>query len=90
MLMLRERQYTFRTPQGWAIYVLTEAGAIRECEEHGWMKDRADPHARDRAVEMARSEVPPGMTVDQAVAAIEDFLSSIGDSCPECPPECTS
>src|SRR5258706_262304 len=21
----------------------------RECEEHGWMQDRADPHARDRA-----------------------------------------
>jgi hypothetical protein len=26
-----------------AIFVLREAGAIRECEEHGWMQDRADP-----------------------------------------------
>jgi hypothetical protein len=28
----------------WAISVLQEAGAIRECEEHGWMQDRADPN----------------------------------------------
>jgi len=26
--------------------VLLEAGAIHECEEHGWMRDRTDPHAR--------------------------------------------
>jgi hypothetical protein len=23
-----------------------EAGALCECEEHGWMQDRGDPHAR--------------------------------------------
>jgi hypothetical protein len=33
-----------RTLRGWAILVLHEAGAIRECEEHGWMQDRADPY----------------------------------------------
>jgi hypothetical protein len=31
--------------------VLQEAGAIHECEEHGWAKDRADPHARERALD---------------------------------------
>jgi hypothetical protein len=40
---------TVRTVEGWARSVLLEAGAIRECEEHGWAKDRADPHARERA-----------------------------------------
>jgi hypothetical protein len=41
MLMTSERRPTTRTLRGWAIYVLQEAGAIRECEEHGWMQDRA-------------------------------------------------
>jgi hypothetical protein len=27
--------------------VLQEAGAIHQWEEHGWMQDRVDPHARD-------------------------------------------
>jgi hypothetical protein len=43
-----------------AIAVLAEAGAIRECEEHGWVQDRADPHARERASrEIPREEPPP-------------------------------
>ena len=48
MLTLNKRRPTFRTAQGWAIQVLLEAGAIRECEEHGWMKDRAEPSIRSR------------------------------------------
>jgi hypothetical protein len=31
-----------RTMHGWAIDVLQNAGAIRECEDHGWMQDRGD------------------------------------------------
>jgi len=54
MLMTRERRPAIRTMRGWAIDVLQEAGAIRECEEHGWMQDRADPHARERAFDIAR------------------------------------
>ena len=50
MLMTKERRTTIRTVRGWAIAVLQEAGAIRECEYHGWMQDRADPHARERAL----------------------------------------
>ena len=42
MLMTRERRSAIRTLHGWAIAVLQEAGAIRECEERGWMQDRAD------------------------------------------------
>ena len=85
MLMTRERRPSFRTIEGWARMVLVDAGAIRECEEHGWMKDRADPHARERALGTARLDPPPGLTPDDAAAAIEDVLGSIGDSCPECP-----
>jgi hypothetical protein len=47
--MLMKRRATIRTLQGWAIYVLLEAGAIREFEEHGWMIERADPHAHASA-----------------------------------------
>jgi hypothetical protein len=60
MLMKRERRPAIRTLRGWAISVLQEAGAIRECEEHGWMQDRADPHARERAISVARRE--PGVS----------------------------
>jgi hypothetical protein len=42
MLMTKDRRPPIRTLRGWAISVLLEAGAIRECEEHGWMQDRTD------------------------------------------------
>jgi hypothetical protein len=33
--------------------------AIRECEEHGWMTDRSDPHARERAfLVLGRTRLP--------------------------------
>jgi hypothetical protein len=62
--------------------VLQKAGAIRECEEHGWMQDRADPRARERALLTARDEPPLGLSPDQAVMAVQDLLGSIGDTCP--------
>jgi hypothetical protein len=37
MLMTNERRPAIRTLRGWAISVLQEAGAIRECEEHGFI-----------------------------------------------------
>ena len=86
MLMTSERRRTKRTQRGWAIHVLLEAGAIRECEEHGWMQDRADPHARERAFDIARRD-PPGVSPDEATAEVRDVLESIGDTCPECPPD---
>jgi hypothetical protein len=75
---------TFR---GWAISVLQEAQAIHECEEHGWMLDRTDPHAREHAIGIARSDPPPGLSPNAAVAEVRDVLDSIGDTCPECPPQ---
>jgi hypothetical protein len=87
MLMISERRPTTRTLRGWAIHVLQEAGAIRECEEHGWMQDRADPHAREMAFDIARTDPPAGASRQAAGAAVRDVLDSIGDTCPECPPD---
>ena len=86
MLMTKERLPAHRTLRGWAISVLQEAGAIRECEDHGWMRDRADPHARERAFAIARQDPPSGVSPEAAAVAIAEVLDSIGDTCPEYPP----
>ncbi|APG09909.1 hypothetical protein BKD09_16405 [Bradyrhizobium japonicum] len=87
MLMTKEGPRTIRTLRGWAINVLQEAGAIHECEEHGWARDRADPHARERALDFARQDPPTGVSSDQAAAEVRAVLETIGDTCPECLPE---
>jgi hypothetical protein len=74
----------YRTIQGWALGVLLEAHAIRECDVHGHMKDRTDQHALEHARETAQQDPPPGTSPDQAVAAIDNVMASIGDSCPDC------
>ena len=86
MLMMKERRAAIRTLQGWAISVLQEAGAIRECEEHAWMVDRGDPDARERALAVARRDPPARVSPEKAATAIDDVLGSIGDTCPECAP----
>ena len=85
MLTSKGSRPAIRTLRGWAVSVLLEAGAIRECEEHGWMQDRADPHARERAVAMARKDPPAGISSGAATDAITEVLDGIGDTCPECP-----
>ena len=86
MLMTKPSRPAIRTLRGWAISVLQEAGAIRECEEHSWIQDRADPHARERAIDMARHSVPMGVSPETAAVDIAEVLDGIGDTCPECPP----
>lgn len=54
MLMFKERRPAIRTLRGWAIAVLQEAGAIRECEEHGWIAGARRP-ARPRARQRIRA-----------------------------------
>jgi hypothetical protein len=49
-----------------------------------WMQDRADPHAHERAFDIARHD-PPGVSSAAAVAEVRDVLDSIGDTCPKCP-----
>jgi hypothetical protein len=87
MLKTKERRPAIRTLRGWAISVLQETGAIRECEQHGWMQDRSDPHARERAFDIARLYPPPGTSPEAAALAITDVLDAIGDTCPECLPD---
>jgi hypothetical protein len=48
------------------------------------MQDRADPHARERALDIARQDPPPSVSADAAAVAIAEVLNSIGDTCPEC------
>src|SRR5438309_1896341 len=70
MQIMKERRPATRTLRGWAISVLLEAGAIQECEQHGWTQDRADPHARERAFEAARLDPPDSVSSDKAVAEV--------------------
>ncbi|WP_442935670.1 hypothetical protein [Nitrobacter sp. NHB1] len=62
--------------------VLQEAHAIHECEFHGWVKDRADPHARDHSVSIARQHLPTSLSPDAAEAEVREVLDSIGDTFP--------
>jgi hypothetical protein len=87
MLLTNERRPATRTLQGWAIALLQDVGAIRECEDHSWTQDRSDPHAREQALEIANTNPPPGHSPQAAAGAVSDVLDSIGDSCPECRPE---
>ena len=54
MLYAIERKRPIRTLRGWAISTLQDAGAIRQCEYHGWLVDCADPDAREMARQIAR------------------------------------
>jgi hypothetical protein len=82
--MLTRERLDFRTVDRWAIRILLEAGAIHECDQHGWAKDRADPHTRDAALRLARDEPLPGLSPDEAVAEVRRVLDAVGDTCPEC------
>ena len=61
-------------------------GPSAECEGHGWVIDRADPQAHDRAFDIARRDPPPGISPKAAAVLIAEVLESIGDTCPECSP----
>jgi hypothetical protein len=87
MPTMKKPRSAIRTHRGWAIGVLQEVGAIRECEDHGWMRDSADPHAREHAIDIARNDPPPGLSPAAAEVEVREVLDSIGDTCPECPPQ---
>ena len=82
MLMTKERRPSIQTLRGWAVSVLQEAGTVRECETHGWMRDKADPHARDRAFDVARRDPPPGVSSEDAVVAIAEVLDGTATPAP--------
>jgi hypothetical protein len=78
------RPTAYRTLQGWALGLLLEEHAVRECPEHGHMRDRRDPEAWNRAREVARQHPFSETSAEASIAAIDDVLRSIGDTCPEC------
>lgn len=71
-----------RRVRGWAISVLHEEHVVCECEKHGWLQDRADPHARERALDISRWDPPPGSTSEQGLAELLEVLDSIGETNP--------
>ncbi len=77
------RRRDFHILEGRALGILFEHRAVTECEFHGHRLDRADPHAVTRAREHAWSCPFSGTTLEQAVAAINDVMNSIGDTCPD-------
>jgi hypothetical protein len=83
-MLIRDRP-DFRTVDRWAISLLLEASAIHKCDQHGWAKDRTDPHAREEAFRIAREDPLPGLSPQQAVDAVREVLGTVGDCCPECP-----
>lgn len=58
MLMMKERRPAMRTLERWTGCVPPDTGEMRECEERGCMKGRADPHTHDRAHEVAGRDPP--------------------------------
>ena len=82
--MPTERRAPYRTLHGWALGTLIEHGAVRECDDHGHRRDRSDPDARGRSFEEARQNPFPGTSVEASVAALEEVLRTVGDTCPEC------
>src|ERR1700759_4452231 len=74
MLMTRERRSSIRTLRGWAISVLQEAGAIHECEEHGWMQDRAEGLPRVQGDRVQLQQVMLNLIVNaiQSMSSVED------------------
>ena len=83
-MLTRERRPNFKAVDRWATRVLLEAGAIHECDAHGWAKDRADPHAREMAESIAREHPLSGLSPEEGVAAVQGVLETVGDTCPEC------
>ena len=74
----------YRTLQGWALGTLIEQGAVVECELHGHRCDQADPDAWNRAREEAWRNPFPGVTPEACIAAMDEVMRSIGDTCPDC------
>jgi hypothetical protein len=74
----------YRSLEGWALGVLIEQQAVTECDHHGHRRDRSDPEAWNRAREEAWRNPFPGATPEACIAAMDEVMRSIGDSCPDC------
>ena len=83
-IVIEKRREPYRTLRGWGIALLLETRAIRECIDHSHLCDATDPEAWRLARQVASTDPFVGASPAEAVAAIEDIMNSIGDTCPEC------
>jgi hypothetical protein len=75
---------SYRTLRGWALSILLETNAIKECAEHGHMRDVTDPDAWKHARMLALKYPYRRATPAESLQAIDDVMQSIGDTCPDC------
>jgi hypothetical protein len=83
-VVIEKPREPYRSLRGWAIGLLLETGALRECVDHSHLCDATDPDAWRRARHIASEHPFKGVSPAEAVAAVEDIMRSVGDSCPEC------
>ena len=75
---------TYRSLEGWALAKLIENHAVTECGDHGHRRDKADPETWNHAREEAWRNPFPGKSPEACLAAIDEVMRSIGDTCPDC------
>lgn len=68
----------------WATDILLEAHAISACPDHGYMRLRHSHHAIDYAKDLAQHRKFSGRNKRERIAAVEDVLDGLADSCPGC------
>lgn len=83
-LPLKATRPAYLTLQGWALGTLIEQGVVVECPHHGHRIDRADPDAWNRSREEAWRNPFADATPEACIAAIEEVMRGIGDTCPDC------
>ena len=81
---MKKKHATAGSIEQLAIGLLLECHAIRECPDHGHMRDNTDPGAVRKACEIAKTYPFRGATPDESIAAIDEALKWIGDTCPGC------
>jgi hypothetical protein len=83
-VVIEKRREPYRSLRGWAVGLLLDTGVLRECVDHSHLCDATDPEAWRRARQIASEHPFKGASPAEAVAAVEDIMRSVGDSCPEC------
>lgn len=68
--------------RGRANAILLGCGAIKECENHGYLIDEVDDAAVEDAVEVAREQ--EGLDEPAAREFLKHALEQLGDECPGC------
>jgi len=62
------------------------APIARECEEHGWMQNRADPYAGDRGLAAALQDPPQALLQTRPSPKSAMSSTRLATPAPDCPP----